>query len=86
MAVTLHTYFVVGSLLCKSAIRAGLRQVKSWSMMAGFSTFCLLLSIKIKLRPVLLVVQVMSDISKQACIRNKRIPQRSKMRICIHYQ
>ena len=34
------------------------------------------------LRPVLLVVQLMGDISKQDCMHNKRIPQCTKMRIC----
>ena len=36
----------------------------------------------LELRPVLFVVQVMSDISKQDCIHNKRIPQCNKMRFC----
>ena len=38
------------------------------------------------LRQVLFLVQVMSDISKQACIHNERVPQCTKMRICIHHQ
>ena len=40
------------------------------------------------LRPVLFVVQVMSDISKEDCIYNKRIlhDQCNKMRVCIHHQ
>ena len=38
------------------------------------------------LGPVLFVVQVMSDISKQYCIHNKQIPQCTKMTICIHLQ
>ena len=42
--------------------------------------------LKITLGPVLFVVQVMSDISKQDCIHNKRIPQSTKMKICIHHQ
>ena len=36
------------------------------------------------LRPVIFVVQVMSDISKQDCIHNKGILQCTKMRVCIH--
>ena len=35
---------------------------------------------------MLFVVQVMSDISKQDCIHNKRITQRTKMRFCIHHK
>ena len=35
------------------------------------------------LKPVLFVVRVMSDISKQDCIYNKRTHQCTKMRICI---
>ena len=38
------------------------------------------------LRPILFVVQVMSDINKQNCIYDKRIPRCTKMRIFIHHQ
>ena len=37
-----------------------------------------------KLRPVLFVVQVMSDISKQDSIHNNRIPQCTEMRFIIN--
>ena len=37
-------------------------------------------------RPVLFVVQLMSDISKQDCIHNKRVPQCTKMRFSIHHK
>ena len=39
-----------------------------------------------KLRLALFVVQAVSEIRKQDCIHNKRIPQCTKMRICIHHQ
>ena len=39
-----------------------------------------------KLRPVLFVAQIMSNISKQDCTHNKQIPQCTKMRICILLQ
>ena len=35
------------------------------------------------LRPALFVVQVMSDVSKQDCIHNKRVPQCTKTRFSI---
>ena len=41
---------------------------------------------QLTLRPVLIVVQVMGDISKQDCVHNKQIPRRTKVRICIHHQ
>ena len=40
---------------------------------------------QITLRPVLFVVRVMSDISKQDCLHSKQIPQSTKMRIRIHH-
>ena len=39
-----------------------------------------------ELRPVLFVVQVISSIDRQDCIHNKRIPQCTKIRLCIHNQ
>ena len=38
------------------------------------------------LRPVVFVVQIMSDISKQDCIHNERILQYTRMKICIHHR
>ena len=38
------------------------------------------------LRQVLFVVQVVIDINKRDSVHCKRIPQSTKMRICIHHQ
>ena len=38
------------------------------------------------LRPVLFVVQVMNDISKQDYVHNKQISQCTKIRFCINHK
>ena len=47
---------------------------------------CVRINVKKILRPVLFVVQVMSDTTEQDCIHNKRIPQCTKMRTYVHHK
>ena len=72
-----------------SSIRTSAKYVTSvvkFGFFSGSSTGFRFIFIWKESRPVVFVVQVMSDVSKQECVHNRRIPQCNKMRIRSNYQ